>query len=230
MRRHGIVGVYKAAKVRTTIPAEDAPRPDLIGRRFDPGKPMWPGWATFTYVAPAKADSTSPRCSICRLLGYSMAEHMRTELLADALTMAAGARGGATEGIIFHGDRGSPVSTSGASIAASSPISAWSSGWPHRGVLGQRRSGGLLVLAQARAGAAPPVLRSGQSPAGDLRLDQPLQPAAAALKPRLCPTHRVGEQLPSTPGRAGRVTNVTGQRRDPQCPYRRLRSARRRTA
>jgi putative transposase len=42
-----------------------------------------------------------------RLLGYSMAEHMRTELVADALDMAAGARGGATAGIIFHGDRGS---------------------------------------------------------------------------------------------------------------------------
>ena len=36
-----------------------------------------------------------------------MAEHMRTELVADALTMAAGARAGATDGVIFHGDRGS---------------------------------------------------------------------------------------------------------------------------
>ena len=42
-----------------------------------------------------------------RLLGYSMADHMRTELVTDALDMAAGARGGQTAGIIFHGDRGS---------------------------------------------------------------------------------------------------------------------------
>jgi putative transposase len=42
-----------------------------------------------------------------RWLGYSMADHLRTELVADALTMAAGARGGATDGIIVHGDRGS---------------------------------------------------------------------------------------------------------------------------
>jgi len=33
-----------------------------------------------------------------------MADHMRTELVADALCMAAGVRGGATAGIIFHGD------------------------------------------------------------------------------------------------------------------------------
>jgi hypothetical protein len=40
MRVNGLVGVHKPAKVRTTIPAEDAPPlPDLVGRRFDPGRP-----------------------------------------------------------------------------------------------------------------------------------------------------------------------------------------------
>ena len=39
MRVHGIVGVFKAAKVRTTIPAEEnPPLPDLVGRRFAPGR------------------------------------------------------------------------------------------------------------------------------------------------------------------------------------------------
>jgi transposase InsO family protein len=42
-----------------------------------------------------------------RLLGYSMACHMRTELVTDALDMAAAARGGDVDGVIFHGDRGS---------------------------------------------------------------------------------------------------------------------------
>ena len=41
-----------------------------------------------------------------RLIGYAMADHMRTQLVADALKMAAGTRGGRTDGIIFHGDRG----------------------------------------------------------------------------------------------------------------------------
>ena len=42
-----------------------------------------------------------------RLIGYSMAEHMRTELVLDALGMAVAARGGTVEGVIAHADRGS---------------------------------------------------------------------------------------------------------------------------
>ena len=42
-----------------------------------------------------------------RLLGYSMACHMRTELVTDALDMAVAGRGGQVDGVIFHGDRGS---------------------------------------------------------------------------------------------------------------------------
>jgi transposase InsO family protein len=111
MRLHGIVGVHKTAKVRTTIPAEEnPPLPDLVGRRFAPGRPdvAWCGDITYVptgegwlYVA-SVLDLGSRR-----LIGYSMAGHMRTELVADALNMAATTRGGRTAGIIFHGDRGS---------------------------------------------------------------------------------------------------------------------------
>jgi putative transposase len=111
MRAHRIVGVFKPAKVRTTIPAEvNPPLPDLVGRRFAPGRPdvIWCGDITYVrtgegwlYVA-SVLDLGSRR-----LLGYAMAHHMRTELIADALKMAAATRGGITAGIIFHGDRGS---------------------------------------------------------------------------------------------------------------------------
>jgi transposase InsO family protein len=47
-----------------------------------------------------------------RMLGYSMADHMRTECVLDALTMAVAARGGAVAGVIFHSDRGSAQYTS----------------------------------------------------------------------------------------------------------------------
>lgn len=111
MRLHGIVGVHKPAKVRTTIPAEDsAPMPDLIGRRFAPGKPdvAWVGDITYIptgegWLYLASVLDLGSR----RWLGYSMADHMRTELVSDALNMAVTTRDGQTKGTIFHGDRGS---------------------------------------------------------------------------------------------------------------------------
>ena len=48
-----------------------------------------------------------------RLLGYSMACHMRTELVTSALDMAVAARGGNIDGVIFHGDRGSQYMSAG---------------------------------------------------------------------------------------------------------------------
>jgi transposase InsO family protein len=108
---HGVQGVFKPAKVRTTIPAEDNPPiPDLVGRRFDPGCPdaAWVGDITYVrtgegWLYLASVLDLGSR----RLLGYAMAEHMRSELVIDALDMAVGARGGHVAGVIFHGDRGS---------------------------------------------------------------------------------------------------------------------------
>jgi putative transposase len=40
-----------------------------------------------------------------RVVGYAMAEHLRTELVADALANAVAARDPAP-GVIFHSDRG----------------------------------------------------------------------------------------------------------------------------
>ena len=44
-----------------------------------------------------------------RLVGYAMADHMRTELVLDALTMAVTARGAVANmaGVIAHTDSGS---------------------------------------------------------------------------------------------------------------------------
>jgi len=46
------------------------------------------------------------------VLGYAMADHMRTSLVVDALRMAAG-RIHLPEGASFHSDRGSPVHLDG---------------------------------------------------------------------------------------------------------------------
>jgi putative transposase len=111
MRRHDIVGVHKPVKIRTTIPAEDNPlMPDLVGRRFAPGRPdvAWVGDITYIptgegWLYLASVLDLGSR----RWLGYSMADHMRTELVSDALDMAVIARHGQVKGVIFHGDRGS---------------------------------------------------------------------------------------------------------------------------
>ena len=43
-----------------------------------------------------------------RVVGWALADHMRTELVEDALAMAFTTRRPA-EGVIFHSDRGCPV-------------------------------------------------------------------------------------------------------------------------
>jgi transposase InsO family protein len=111
MRVHGIVGVHKHAKVRTTIPAEhNPPLPDLLAGDFAPGRPDVAWVSDITYIPTGQGWlylATVLDLGSRRLLGYSMATHMRTELITDALDMAVATRGGANEGIIFHSDRGS---------------------------------------------------------------------------------------------------------------------------
>lgn len=110
MRVHGIAGVFKPAKVRTTIPAEENPPiPDLIGRGFAPGRPNVAWCGDITYIRTGEGWlylASVLDLGSRRLLGYSMAEHMRTDLVTAALDMAVAARGGEVEQVIFHGDRG----------------------------------------------------------------------------------------------------------------------------
>lgn len=111
MRVNGIAGLHKPATVRTTIPDEEnPPLPDILQRQFAPGAPdrAWVGDITYIptgegWLYLASVIDVGSR----KLLGYSMADHMRTALVADALDMAVGARGGDVTGTIFHGDRGS---------------------------------------------------------------------------------------------------------------------------
>jgi putative transposase len=111
MRAHDIVGVTPRRKMRTTIPAENAPPlPDLVGRRFAPGEPDVAWCGDITYISTGEGWlylSSVLDLGSRRLLGWSMDEHMPTALVADALTMAAEQRDGHVRGVIFHSDRGS---------------------------------------------------------------------------------------------------------------------------
>jgi transposase InsO family protein len=111
MRRHGMTGRFRRRRVVTTFPGPDAyVIPDLVGRRFEPGAPDVAWCQDITYVPTGEGWlflASVLDLGSRRLLGYSMADHMRTELVLDALTMAVTARGGAVAGVIAHADRGS---------------------------------------------------------------------------------------------------------------------------
>lgn len=73
--------------------------------------------STFAIETPLMCPSTAEPgylatvidCYSRRLVGWSIADHMRTSLVADALTNAASTRGGpqALRGAVFHSDHGS---------------------------------------------------------------------------------------------------------------------------
>jgi transposase InsO family protein len=111
MRANGLAGVHRRRRVRTTIPAEDNPPvPDLVGRRFNPGAPDVAWASDITYIRTGEGWlflASVLDLGSRRLIGYSMADHMRTELVASALDMAVAARGGIVDGVIAHADRGS---------------------------------------------------------------------------------------------------------------------------
>ncbi|WP_203872310.1 IS3 family transposase, partial [Planomonospora parontospora] len=85
------------------------PVADLLERDFTPGDidRRWCGDITYLPVG----DSWLYLATVIdigsrRLIGWSIADHLRTELVSDALKAAVRARGGRTDGVIFHADRG----------------------------------------------------------------------------------------------------------------------------
>lgn len=110
MRELGLVACQpRPWRPTTTVAGDAATTPDLLRRDFTASEPgtklvgdityvrTWQGWL---YLA------TVLDCCTKKVVGYAMAEHMRTSLVTDALTMAAGnitIRPGIT---IFHSDRG----------------------------------------------------------------------------------------------------------------------------
>ena len=71
-----------------------------------------------------------------RLLGYSMADHMRTELVTSALDMAIAARGGNAAGVIAHADRGSQGGFNWSSQHLDVEVSDGQASWVDEGVDG----------------------------------------------------------------------------------------------
>ncbi|GAB7008053.1 hypothetical protein JCM18899A_55370 [Nocardioides sp. AN3] len=122
MRRLGIFGIQPRSKKRTTIPAKDAAsRPDLLKRDFTAPAPGSKLVGDITYLRTGEGWlylATVIDLYSRMVVGWSMADHMRTELISDALRMAH-THGHLADGAIFHSDRGSQyTSAEYAAVAA----------------------------------------------------------------------------------------------------------------
>ncbi|MGD3109435.1 IS3 family transposase [Streptomyces sp. YGL11-2] len=112
MRKFRIVGLHLRKKVRTTIPEPSAtPVPDLLRRDFTAQAPNTKYVGDITYLPVGNGQflylATVLDLHSKRLAGWSIADHMRTSLVTDALRAAAAARGaGGLRGAIFHSDNG----------------------------------------------------------------------------------------------------------------------------
>jgi transposase InsO family protein len=111
MRAAGVEGISpRTFHPPTTVPGPNPePAPDLVGRRFDMGGkdlawfsditylPTGEGWA---YLCVVRDGHTR------RVLGRVIADHLRADLVEDALRQAAALRGELPDKVIFHADRG----------------------------------------------------------------------------------------------------------------------------
>jgi putative transposase len=110
MRREGLAGVHRRRFVRTTIRDEHAaPFPDLVDRDFTAEGPDRLWVADITEL-PTRSGSCYLASIIDawsrRVVGWSMATHMRTELVTGALDAAVVRRRPGT-GLVHHSDHGS---------------------------------------------------------------------------------------------------------------------------
>ncbi len=107
MRESGIYGIQPRSKKRTTIPAADAAdRPDLLKRDFTADRPGVRFVGDITYLRTGEGWlylATVIDLFNREVVGWSMAENMRTELISDALTMAH-THGRIERDAVFHSD------------------------------------------------------------------------------------------------------------------------------
>jgi putative transposase len=115
MRKEGIKPVWKRKFLHTTDSRHDLPVADnLLDRQFNPSRPNQAWTSDITYIRTqsgwlylaAVMDLYSRR-----IVGWAMAPHMRTELVAAALQMAVQQRQPGP-GLLLHSDRGSQYASS----------------------------------------------------------------------------------------------------------------------
>jgi putative transposase len=108
MSQAGLAGVSRRKFITTTVKGDSRQAPDLVERNFTAERPdrLWvadityiPTWAGFLYLA-VVLDAYSRR-----IVGWSMATTLATQLVLDALNMALATR--RPRNVIHHSDQGS---------------------------------------------------------------------------------------------------------------------------
>ncbi len=114
MRKAGLVGRCPRRFRRTTISDPTTHVQDLVQRRFRPNVPnqlwcadisyirTWEGWLYLAVILDAYSR---------KVVGWALADHMRTELATAALQMALTSRR-PPAGLVCHSDRGSQYTSS----------------------------------------------------------------------------------------------------------------------
>ena len=111
MRQAGIAGISPRRFVPVTTQAGPDPQPvaDLVGRRFDRGRLNRVWTSDITYLATGEGwlylCAIRDGCSR-RVVGWAVEDHLRTDLVEDALRRAVTLRGALPDKVIFHADRG----------------------------------------------------------------------------------------------------------------------------
>jgi putative transposase len=110
MRAAGLSGQVRRRRGKTTIRVQGVrTAPDLVERDFNPTEPnrLWAAdityirtWEGWLYLASVMD------CYSRRIVGWAIADHLRAELVIDALEMAV-ARRRPDRGLVHHGDMGS---------------------------------------------------------------------------------------------------------------------------
>jgi putative transposase len=110
MRQSGITGIYRRRGHGCTRRDGSEPSDDLVGRQFDPDGPdrLW-----VMDVTEHPTDTGKLYCAVVldawsrRVVGWSIADHIRSELVVDALQMAIWRRQPPDQQTVAHSDHGS---------------------------------------------------------------------------------------------------------------------------
>jgi transposase InsO family protein len=114
MRQVGLAGLRLRRRHRTTLPDPAAAKaPDLLGRDFTAHtlNTRYVGDITYLPIADGTFLYLATVMDLCsrRLVGWAVADHMRVDLVLDALHAAQRTRGSLT-GAMFHSDHGAQYS------------------------------------------------------------------------------------------------------------------------